>query len=93
MDNFSFGSIYWPVLAALLSSTFILEVVSFGFRYRQFKKQEKMYQEMERKIASGEMSPEAFAPLMSDFGSIRIPMEPPQGNYPPTASGGHGSYL
>jgi len=93
MNSLNFGDIFWPVIAALLSSTIILEAVSFGLRYHQFKKQEKLYREMERKMASGEIPPEALGPMMSDFGSIKLPMNYPRDNNHPTTSGGYGNYL
>ncbi len=90
MHDLSFWSIYFPVLAAFITSTLLFEVINFGLSYWHAKKQLKRYEEMQEKIAKGEVTPEMLGYMMGNpegmpvgFGGL------------PTASGAEsiGQYL
>jgi len=92
MNDLSFWDIYLPFLAALFTSTVILEAISFAIRYRQAKEQMKRFKEIEAKIASGEMPPPGPFDLMAPPGGFGFDY-PPASPAAPTVSGEHGQYL
>lgn len=55
MMDINFGDIFWPVLAALVASGIVFEILQVAFSFYMTKRQQKMYQEMQKKIASGEI--------------------------------------
>ena len=89
MSDFSFWNIYYPVLAALISSVAVFETVHFGIGYLMHKRQAKKYLEFQEKVQSGEieMPPEMMGPMMPGMmGSYPFEIYPP-----PTTSGGDSS--
>ncbi len=94
-----FWSIYFPVLAALVSSFAISELFQMGLGYYLHRKQTKLREEFEAKVASGEINPMEmmFGPDgPGGFGGPSMPGMPPL----PTISGeadgvntAHGQYL
>ena len=85
-------SIYWPVFAALVSAFGVTEFFHISVGYYLHRKQAKLREEFEAKVASGEIDP-----MQAMFGGMGGPpgmgME---GGLPPglpTASGSNGSEL
>ena len=95
MHDFGFTDIFYPVLAALVSSVVIFESVHFGVTYLMAKRQMKKYLEFQEKIQSGEIE---LPPEMMGQMAPGMMGQSPFGVYP-TASGsgepihGSGQYL
>ncbi len=95
-----FSEIYWPVFSALISALVVSELFQMGLSYWIHRKQEKLREEFEAKVASGEIDP-----MQVMFGGSPMPGGPggPPMNFPnlPTSSGNgangadirHGQYL
>ena len=92
-----FWQIYCPVLAALISAFAVTEFLHICVGYYVHKKQAKLQEELEAKLASGEITPMemmfggAGMPGTGSPGMMDIPSRP-------TASGNgvdltHGQYL
>ena len=60
MNDFGFWDLFWPMLAALVTSVVIFESTQLGFSYWMARRQLKKYLEFQEKVKSGEikMSPE-----------------------------------
>ncbi len=94
-----FWQIYWPVFAAVVSAFGVSELFQMSLGYYLHRKQNKLREEFEAKVASGEINPMEMmfgAGGPGGFGGPAIPGMPP----PPTASGettganrSHGLYL
>ena len=52
-----FWTIFWPVFAALVCAFVVSELVHIGVGFYVHKKQEKLREEFEAKVASGEIDP------------------------------------
>ena len=89
MDGLGFWDIYWPVLAALISSVVVFEAFQLGLSYYITKNQMRKYAEFQEKVQSGEIevTPEMLESMMPGVGA------PPFDLRPTTISGGHGQYL
>lgn len=91
MNDLNFWSFYWPFLAALLTSTVILELIGFGLHRHLAKRQAKKYKEIEEKIAAGEIPPiSPFDPMGRPLG---FGFDSPLTKGTVATSGIHGQYL
>ena len=92
-----FWTIFWPVFAALVCAFVISELAHIGVGFYVHRKQEKLREEFEAKVASGEIDPMQ----MMGFGGGGVPGMPDLPPGFPTASGNgeakselsHGQYL
>jgi len=55
MDSLGFWDIYWPILAAMVSSVAIFEAFHFSISWYLSKRQLKKYTEFQEKVESGEI--------------------------------------
>ncbi len=92
MDSLGFWDIYWPVVAAMVSSVAIFEALHFGVSWYLSKRQLKKYMEFQEKVESGEIEipPELLSQmggsaLGGHMGMFSGMMPPTPGN--PTVSG------
>jgi len=92
-----FWTIFWPVFAALVCAFVVSELAHVAVGFYVHKKQEKLREEFEAKVASGEIDPMSM--MFGGAGGV-----PGMGDLPPglpTASGNgdgkselsHGQYL
>ncbi len=95
MDGIGFWDLYWPMLAALISSVIVFEAGHIGVSYLMAKQQMKKYLDFQEKVKSGEIEipPEMMGHMMG--GMPGMEEQPPFGSYPTaTISGeGPGQYL
>lgn len=86
-----FWEIFCPVFAALISAFTILELFQMGLGYYMHRKQTRLREEFEAKVASGEINPMEMMlgggmPGMGGPGMVDMPPLP-------TASGNNGADL
>lgn len=62
-----FWDISLPIFGALLAHSLVMELISFGFQAYFMRKQAKMVEEVEAKVASGEINPMEI--MAKQFGS------------------------
>jgi len=101
MDSLGFWDIYWPILAAMVSSVAIFEAFHLSINWYLSKLQLKKYMELQEKIESGEIKlpPELLNHMGGSSLGGHMGMFPgmvPPGQGSPTVSGenkGPGQYL
>ncbi len=98
----SFWDIFWPVFAAYVGGSVLLQIVSVVIGTWWANKQRKNYEkQMEAMLASGEIDPSMLSGMQGMEGGMPIMFDMPtnghSGNQFPTTSGGedrsHGQYL
>jgi hypothetical protein len=94
-----FWQIYCPVFAALVSAFGVTELFHIGIGYYVHRKQTKLREEFEAKVASGEINPMEMMfgggmPGMGGPGMMDIPQLPTaSGNGANGVDVSHGQYL
>lgn len=85
-----FWTIFWPVFSALVGAFMITEIFHLGLGYYLHKKQDKARQELEAKIARGEIDP---MDMMLGLQSPGMALPTKSGESPDMPQASHGQYL